>query len=147
MLEMENKSKKKINKKKVDVIVTGHLAPIVSQEGKQAIGELQNTVLTETTLIHDRPEHIGLSSIDDKKEAGGRIDDKQQDEMDKNEIDKAKSKLHDDLKKLKEELSILKQERMKENQRRLVRESGVPKVCEYSCQSYKLRQLMMFYSI
>ena len=127
MLEMENKSKKKSNKKEVDVIVTGPLAPIVSQEGNQAIGALQNTVLTETVLNQEGPEHIDLAPTDDKKETGGSIDN-EQDEIDKTAIDKAKSKLQDDLKRLKEELSILKQERMKEEQRRLVRESGVPKV-------------------
>ena len=115
------------NEKKDEPVVADALGPIVSQQSNSAIGTLQNTVLVETALNESPPKHDNMICRDDDRKKTGSVC-MESNEIYADEMEKERMKLRDDLKKLKEELVTLRQGRIREEQLRIIRESGVPKV-------------------
>ena len=115
------------NEKKDEPVVADALGPIVSQQSNSAIGTLQNTVLVETALNESPPKHDNMIGRDDDRKKTGSVC-MESNEIYADEMEKERMKLRDDLKKLKDELVTLRQGRIREEQLRIIRESGVPKV-------------------
>jgi len=121
MTEIDVKRMKRRAQKNDADDITSVLTPIVSQEDKSPKGKLQNTVLTETALKQELPGQFDMVSSGGEEEVNERIDKVKYEKFLKDKV-----KLQDDLKKLQEELSLLTQVRIKEEQKRIIRESGVP---------------------
>ena len=123
MSGIDKKDTKRFTQKNDADNITSVLTPIVSEEGKLSIGKLQRTILTETALKQKLSGQSDVGPYGGEEEISERID-----KVKYENFLKDKLKLQDDLKKLQEELSLLTQVRVKEEQKRIIRESGVPKV-------------------
>ena len=104
------------------------MAPILIHDSKKEFGKLQHTGLNETPLNQAAQGLSGGSSTDDEMGKSDELEIRRRGDKSIIKIQNERIQLQDELNRLKEEMLLLKHERVKEEQRRLIRESGVPKV-------------------
>lgn len=106
------------------------LRPIMSHDCTDVTeGNLGNTLVQETAL-NEAVEMDQDGTVINENQRG--VEDNKKEQKNNWEIDdmqQERMKIQSDLMKLKEEMLTLKLERLKEEQNRMIRESGVPKVC------------------